>query len=649
MRLHDGPMRRIRYVARTLALPGPLHVARNPFPRLFTSLSAYIPIKIGQDVALLPLVRAYRYLRWQAERLRDAFASHELALIVMPVSAETRLRLRRCHEARADANRALAVNPNDAAAWHSLGNALSGLKRHKAAIACYDKALVLVPENSAIWKARGAAIHANKRKTADSDINEEPTPDPQDADGWALRGGFLLAAQRFGEAAAASDRALAINPQHLGASRIGIRSRIHTCDWRQREDDERRVAEGLRASLPVIWPFNYRAISNSEAQNFILARLWAKTIPRPKALWRGESYRHERIRIAYLCAEFHDHPTAVLIAGVFEHHDRTRFDTTAISLGPDNGSTMRRRIEAAFDRFIDVQALSDAEIAAMIREMEIDIAIDLNGQAGGARPGILAYRPAPVQISYLGNCGTMGAPFIDYIIADPIVIPKDQVRHYTEKVVYLPNSYQCNDSRRHVPRSTTSRAGAGLPETGFVFCCFNSNYKITPPIFDVWMRLLTACPGSVLWLLGDNPYAILNLRREAAARGVAPERLVFAPRVPNDDHLARHRFADLFLDTLPVNAHATASDALWAGLPVLTCMGNTFAGRVGASLLRAVGMPELVASSLAEYEAMALSLARDPEAMARARTKLASNRSTQPLFDTARITRNLETAYIDNV
>jgi protein O-GlcNAc transferase len=232
-----------------------------------------------------------------------------------------------------------------------------------------------------------------------------------------------LAAQRFVEAAAASDRALAINPQHLGASRIGIRSRVYTCDWRQREDDERRIAEGLRASLPVIWPFNYRAISDSEAKNFIVARLWAKSIPRPKALWRGESYRHEQIRIAYLCAEFHDHPTAILIAGVFEHHDRAGFDTTAISLGLDNGSTMRRRIEAAFDRFIDAQAMSDAEIAATMREMEIDIAIDLNGQAGGARPGILAYRPAPVQASYLGNCGTMGVPFIDYIIADRIVIP----------------------------------------------------------------------------------------------------------------------------------------------------------------------------------------------------------------------------------
>jgi protein O-GlcNAc transferase len=645
LRLHDGTVRRVHYVARTLALPGPLHVARNPFPGLFTSLLAYIPIKIAHDIALLPLLRTYRCVIAQAQRLADALASRELALIVIPVSAETRLRWRRQHEARADAKRALAADPNDAAAWHRLGDAQSGLKRLKAAIACYDKALALAPENRAIWRDRAAAIHASKGKTASSEIPEEPAPDPQDSDAWAVRAGFLLAAERFGEAARASDCALAINPQHLPAARIGIRSRLAACDWRQREEDERRIAESLSAGLPIITPFNHRAVSDSEAQNFIAARVWANTIPRPKALWRGENYRHDRIRIAYLSAEFHDHPIPVLIAGVFEHHDRTRFDTTAISLGPENASTMRRRIEAAFDHFIDVRALRDAQIAAAMREMEIDIAIDLNGQLGGARPGILAHRPAPVQTSYLANCGTMGVPFIDYIIADQTVIPDNQVCHYTEKVVYLPDSYLCNDSRRHVPRSVTTRGDVGLPEDGIVFCCFNNNYKIAPQIFELWVRLLKACPGSVLWLLADNPYAILNLRREAAAHGVAPERLVFAPRVPRDDHLARHRLADLFLDTLPVNANATAGDALWAGLPLLTCMGNTFAGRVGASLLQAIGLPELVASSLAEYEAIALALARDPEGSARLRTKLAANRTTQPLFDTARITRNLEAAY----
>jgi predicted O-linked N-acetylglucosamine transferase (SPINDLY family) len=439
---------------------------------------------------------------------------------------------------------------------------------------------------------------------------------------------------------------LAINPKHLVATRIGIRTRISTCDWRKREDDIRRVSEGLNAGLSIITPFNHRAITNSEAESLTVARLWAKGIPRPEPLWRGERYRHDRIRVAYLSGEFNDHATAVLIAGVFEHHNRTRFDTTAISLTFDKESKMRRRIEAAFDRFIDVQSFSDAKVAATLRELEIDIAIDLNGQAGAARPGILAHRPAPAQVSYLGNCGTMAVPFLDYIIADQIVIPRNQAHHYSEKVVYLPNSYQCNDSRRYIPQCTLSRAQAGLPDTGFVFCCFNNNYKIAPLVFGVWMRLLMACPGSVLWLLGDIPDAMRNLRREAAARGVDPERIVFAPRVPVNEHLARHRMADLFLDTLPVNAHATASDALWAGLPVLTCIGNTFAGRVASSLLHAIGLSELVTSSLAEYEETALALARDPQRLGALKEKLMRNRQAKPLFDTARYTRDLECAYI---
>ena len=367
LRLHDGPIRRIRYVARTLALPGPLHVARNPFPSLFTSLSAYIPIKIGQDVALLPLVRAHRYLRWRAERLRDAFASNELALIVMPVSAETRLRLRRYHQARADAAGALAVNPNNAAAWHSLGNALSSLKRHKAAIACYDKALVLVPENSAIWKDRGAAIRASRQKSAPFDAGEEPAPDPQDADEWALRAGFLVASHRFGEAAAASDCALAIDPNHLAAMRMGIRSRISACDWRQRNDDERRIAESLGAGLPIITPFNHRTISDSEAESLAVARLAAKGLPRLKALWRGESYRHDRIRVAYLSAEFHEHPMTFVTAGIYEHHDKTRFDTMRFRWArhrKHNAPAHRGRVRPFHRR----AGLSDAEIAAMMRK-----------------------------------------------------------------------------------------------------------------------------------------------------------------------------------------------------------------------------------------------------------------------------------------
>ncbi len=331
---------------------------------------------------------------------------------------------------------------------------------------------------------------------------------------------------------------------------------------------------------------------------------------------------------------------------MLEHHDRTRFEVTAVSLGRKNTVELRRRIDAACDRIVEVQDLSDADAAASIRALEIDIAVDLNGHAGAGRAGILAHRPAPVQVNYLGNAGTTGAPFVDYIIADRTVLPPAHFPYYTEQVVYLPNSYQCNDSRRNRPETTLSRYDAGLPETGFVYCCFNNLYKISPEIFDVWMRLLGAIPGAVLWLLGDDRFAIHNLRREARARGIAPERLVFAPRASVDEHLARQTLADLFLDTLPMNAHATASDALWAGLPLLTCLGNSFGGRVAGSLLRAVGLPELVTESLTEYQELALALARDPGRLAAIRAKLARNRDTEPLFDTARYTSDLESAYI---
>jgi predicted O-linked N-acetylglucosamine transferase (SPINDLY family) len=362
-------------------------------------------------------------------------------------------------------------------------------------------------------------------------------------------------------------------------------------------------------------------------------------------LWNGERYRHDRIRLAYLSADFHEHATAYLMAELFELHDRARFEVSAISFGPNKRSRMRTRLRRSFERFIDVRAQSDHEVASLVREMEIDIAVDLKGFTTDSRTGILAYRAAPIQVNYLGFPGTMGADYIDYILADRVVIPEEHQPCYTEKVVYLPDSYQVNDSRRSIAERTPSRAEAGLPERGFVFCCFNNNYKITPAVFDVWMRLLRQVPDSVLWLLEANAVAASNLRREAQARGVEPERLVFAKRAKLAEHLARHRLADLFLDTLPYNAHTTASDALWTGVPVLTRLGSSFAGRVAASLLRAVGLPELIARSVEEYEALALELATDPALLRQFKDRLAANHLTAPLFDTARFTRHIEAAY----
>jgi predicted O-linked N-acetylglucosamine transferase (SPINDLY family) len=365
----------------------------------------------------------------------------------------------------------------------------------------------------------------------------------------------------------------------------------------------------------------------------------------PQKLWRGERYAHDRIRLAYLSTDLRAHAVGFLIVGAFEHHDKSRFETTGISLGADDKSETRARIEAAFDRFINVGEKSDNEVGTLLREMEIDIVVDLNGFTGHPRTRILAQRPAPIQVNYLGYPGTMGADYIDYIIADPIVITPNEEPYYTEKIAYLPETYQANDSRRRRVERQPTRAEAGLPETGFVFSSFNNTYKVSPEMFAIWMRLLARVEGSVLWLLEDNEFAAANLRREAAARSVNPDRLIFAPRTRPESHLARQTLADLFLDTLPYNAHTTASDALWAGLPVITTPGTTFPGRVAASLLTAIGLPELIAPSLDDYERLALTLARDPDALAAVKAKLASHRESFPLFDTKRFTRHLEAAF----
>jgi protein O-GlcNAc transferase len=361
---------------------------------------------------------------------------------------------------------------------------------------------------------------------------------------------------------------------------------------------------------------------------------------------KERSRRRDRARIAYLSADFYQHATSYLMAELFERHDRKRFEPFGISFGIDDGSEMRARVVKAFDHFHDVRGLDDAKVAKLLSELEIDIAIDLKGHTRDDRFGIFAHRPAPIQVSYLGYPGTTGADFIDYVIADEIVLPFDQQPFWSEKIVHLPGCYQVNDRKRQIAERTPTRKECGLPERGFGFCSFNNNCKITPPVFDIWMRLLDKVEGSVLWLLRDNPTAEQNLRREAAARGIDPVRLVFADRLQLAEHLARHRLADLFLDTLPYNAHTTASDALWAGLPVLTCFGKGFAARVAASLLDAVGLPELVTKGLEEYEVLALKLAREPALLSAYRERLEKNRPTAPLFDTDRFRQHIEQAYL---
>jgi predicted O-linked N-acetylglucosamine transferase (SPINDLY family) len=421
---------------------------------------------------------------------------------------------------------------------------------------------------------------------------------------------------------------------------------MHLCEWHEFDAAYADITASVRNGKTVS-PFILVAVPSAPADQLQSAQQWVRLhgLSNRDPIWRGEQYSHDRVRIAYLSADFHEHPTSQLIAGVIEHHDRSRFEVTAISVGPNDGSAMRKRIEAAFECFIDARSQGDREIGDMIRAMEVDILVDLKGFTQGARTGIFASRPAPLQVNYLGFPGTIGGSFMDYIIADRHVILEHEFDCYVEKVACMPHSYQANDNRRSLPDHVPSRISHGLPEDAFVFCCFNDNYKITPDVFSSWMRILKAVDNSVLWLFEENAEAASNLRREAQAKGIASNRLVFARFLPNAEHLARQRCADLFLDTLPYNAHTTASDALWAGLPLLSRVGETFAARVGASLLNAVDLPELAVSTPMQYEKLAIELATNKPRLDAMKAQLVRNRSTAALFDTAQYTRHIEAAY----
>jgi len=510
-----------------------------------------------------------------------------------------------------------------------------------------NEALKLDPQSAELWSNRGTLQAATKQANAAlASFSRAIQLKPDFLGAMANRAHILFELQRYAEAIPDYQRLVRADPDQPYLRGHLLFCRLQCCDWSDLGRERAEVIAALKEGKRVFPPVLSAALLNSPAEQLRAAEILGRNkFPPVPPLWRGESYRHDRIRIAYVSADFHSHATAMLTVGMFERHDRKRFETVAISFGPEDGSPLRGRVKRAFDRFIDLRGRDDGHIARAIRTSEIDIAIDLKGYTSDARPGIFALRPAPIQVNFLGFPGTMGVDFMDYIIADPVIVPRADEAHYSEKIVWLPNSYQPNDRTRDVAASVLSRGAVGLPETGFAFCCFNNSYKIQPAVFEVWMSLLTQVDGSVLWLLADNPTAVSNLKREAERRGVESKRLVFGQRLDLPEHLARHALADLFLDTLPYNAHTTASDALWAGLPVVTCKGNTFAGRVAGSILKAAGLPELVTESLADYEALALTLARDPAKLSAIKAKLKPNLATVPLFDIARYTRDIEAAY----
>ena len=555
--------------------------------------------------------------------------------------------LGRCAEAEPYIKLALKLNSNSDATFYNYGLILKALNRPNEALERFSQALSINATVAETWNNRGTILNEIERyDDAIADFDKAISLQPNLSGAFCNKGKSLGKLKRYDEAFAAYDKALALKHDLTYAEGARLLSKMQLCDWSDFDAESAHLISSVRSGTPAV-PFSLLAIPFSIEDQLQSATLWtANECPLfEKLIWQGERYDHDRIRVAYLSADFHQHATSYLIAGMFECHDKSKFKVAAISIGPNDTSEMRRRLESSFDKFIDGGALNDDEIASQIKKAEIDILIDLKGFTQNGRTRIFARRPSPVQVNYLGYPGTMGASYIDYIIADEVVIPEKQHKYYSEKIVSLPNSYQVNDSKRYISDKAFTRAELGLPPTSFVFCCFNNNYKITPRIFDCWMRILKQVEDSVLWLFEDNATAASNLRKEAVARGINPDRLIFAKRMPLAEHLARHRLADLFLDTLPYNAHTTASDALWAGLPMLTCLGETFAGRVAASLLNAIRLPELIATTLEAYEQMAIDLATHPEKLAVIKRKLAENRLTTPLFDTKLFTKHIEAAY----
>jgi predicted O-linked N-acetylglucosamine transferase (SPINDLY family) len=545
-------------------------------------------------------------------------------------------------------DRAVALEGAAAPVHVNRGNLLVDLARIDDALVSYSRASELDPDAAGPHHARGCALRSVGRlDEALASLGRAIALDPAHANAWYESGLALQSAQRLEEAIHRFREVLRIAPRHPFAKGSLLHAKMLCCDWDGLDALARSLREDVAAGVPAARPFGYQGICEDEASLRRCAELFSarqfpeRPLGEPPAMARSDG----RIRVGYLCGELREQATAILMTGVWEAHERAGFEWIAFDAGWADRSAHRARIERAFDRIVPIAALSDDSAARAVRQAGVDVLIDLNGFFGRARQGVLARRPAPVQVAYLGFPGTLGAPYVDYLIADRIVVPDASRIHYVEQVVRLPDSYQANDAARPIAAAPASREALGLPADAFVFCCFNNPYKIVPPTFDRWMRIMRAVQDSVLWLRDGGPIATRNLRREAQARGVDGSRLVFAPMVPNAEHLARHRAADLVIDTLPYNAHTTASDALWAGVPVLTLLGPTFPGRVAASLLEAIGLPGLVTRTPGEFEAQAIELATQPRRLAAFRDSLAANRLRAPLYDTRRLARHLESAY----
>jgi protein O-GlcNAc transferase len=592
---------------------------------------------------------------YQLERYEEALSNYDQALKLKPDYVEAYYnkgnifrKFKRYDEALYNYDQALKLKPDYFEVYNNKALTLYYLKRYDEALSYYDQAIKLKPDFAVAYNNKGNIFKDLKRyDEALYHYDEAIKLKPDFAEVYNNKGNIFKDLKRYDEALYHYDEAIKLKPDFEYLFGMSLHMKMFMCDWQDFNVKVENLLLQTNENKKSSFCYSLLALTDSPSIQRKSSEIWINDKYPFNSLLDPilKSKRRDKIKIGYYSPDFREHPVAHLLIELLELHDKNQFELFGFYFGPPDSSKMHKRISSAFNQFIDVELKSDKDIALMSREMGIDIAVDLTGFTALARTDIFSYRAAPIQVNYLGYPGTTGAEYIDYIIADPIIIPSESQQYYSEKVVYLPNSYQVNDRQRSITNKVFTKDELGLPKDSFVFCCFNNNYKITPNTFDGWVRILKAVKGSVLWLLEDNPIAALNLRKEAQFRGLDPNRLVFAKRIDPSEHLARHRAADLFIDTLPYNAHTTASDALWAGLPVLTCKGESFASRVAASLLKAIELPELITTTQEQYEATAIELATNPEKLKDIKNKLERNRLTTALFDTPRFTKHIEAAY----
>ena len=557
--------------------------------------------------------------------------------------------LKRLDEALVSFDRAIALNPDYAEAYSNRGNTLKDLKRLDEALESYDRAIALNPDYAEAYYNRGNTLKdLNQLDEALASFDRAIALNPDNAEVYSNRGNTLRDLNQQDEALESYDRAIALKPDMDFIFGASLHNRMNLCIWENLSNNLNKLIDKVKNGEKVSRPFPMLSLIDDpsiqrKTTEIFVNEKHPQTNISPKIYQYQE---HKKIRIGYFSADFHNHATMHLMAELFECHDRDKFELIAFSFGPDSQDKWRQRILLCFDKFIEVRTQSEQDIALLSRNIGIDIAVDLKGFTGDNLFNIFTEGSAPVQVNYLGYPGTTAAEYMDYIIADQTLIPETHQRYYSEKVVYLPNSYQVNVSKKKISKTPLTRHDVGLPNSGFVFSCFNNNYKITPHTFFCWMRIIEAVEDSVLWLFESNRSAASNLKKEASKLGINEDRLFFAKYVSVEEHLNRIQLADLFLDTLPYNAHTTTSDALKMGLPVITCMGNSFASRVGASLLNAVNLPELITTTQEQYESLAIQLALQPEKLKIIKDKLINNVPTAPLYDTPLFTRHLESAYL---